>query len=64
MDKVESGIELLYRPASLFSQAGRYDNPMLESGTMNLATVEPQSTECQPPFSDVHSIMMEKLAQA
>ncbi len=41
-DVVNSGIELLYRPASLCSLAGRYDNPALPeltlyppSGTMN-----------------------------
>ncbi len=44
-DKVDSGIGLSYRPASLCSQlAGRYDNPLPEStifsqsGTMNLTT--------------------------
>ncbi len=43
-DIVDSGIGLLYRPASLFSLGGRYDNPMPEStlspqsGTMNLTT--------------------------
>jgi hypothetical protein len=44
VDKVDSGIGLSYRPASLCSLAGRCDNPMSEStlspqsGTMNLAT--------------------------
>jgi hypothetical protein len=33
-DKVDSGIGLSYRPASLCSLAGLYDNPMPES-TMN-----------------------------
>jgi hypothetical protein len=43
-DIVDSGIGFPYRPASLCSLAGRYDNPMPESivcpqsGTMNLAT--------------------------
>jgi hypothetical protein len=44
-DKVDSGIELSYRPARLHRLAGQHDNPMPEStlsllsGTMNLATV-------------------------
>jgi hypothetical protein len=43
-DIVDSGIGMLYRPASLCSLAGRYDNPLSEStispqsGTKNLAT--------------------------
>jgi hypothetical protein len=43
-DKVDSGKGLQYRPISLCSPVGRYDNPMPESilfpesGTMNLAT--------------------------
>jgi hypothetical protein len=43
-DIVDFGIGLSYRPASLCSLAGRYDNPMLEStlspqsGTVNLAS--------------------------
>ncbi len=43
-DAVDSGIGMSYRPASLCSLAGRYDNPMPEStlspqsGTMNLTT--------------------------
>ncbi len=42
---VDSGIELSYRPASLYSLSGRYDNPMpestvsLQSGTRNLASI-------------------------
>jgi hypothetical protein len=44
-DQVDSGIGLSYRPASLCSLAGRYDNQpyagadnILKSGTMNLAS--------------------------
>jgi len=37
-DIVDSGIWLLYRPASLFSLAGRYDNIFPPIRTMNLAT--------------------------
>jgi len=49
---VDSVIGLSYRPASLCSLAGRYDNPIyagvdlsLQSGTMNLATDSLLSTE-------------------
>jgi hypothetical protein len=42
-DKVDSGIGLTYRSASLCSLAGRYDNPMStaspQSGTKNFSTV-------------------------
>jgi hypothetical protein len=41
---VDSGIGLMYKPASLYSLAGRHDNPMQcqlyppSQGSMNLAT--------------------------
>jgi hypothetical protein len=39
-----AGIWMSYRPASLCSLAGRYDNPMpLKSGTMNLPTGMPNN---------------------
>jgi hypothetical protein len=52
-DKVGSGIGLSYRPVSLCSLAGRYDNdnPMPEStlfpqaGTKNLATATATATD-------------------